>query len=66
MSLSLEQLQAFAAAETGSFSAAARQLGKAQSVVSAAVANLEIDLGNAVRPHRPLPGPDAGRRAVAG
>src|SRR5215472_4923757 len=49
MSLSLEQLQAFAAAaEAGSFSAAARQLGKAQSVVSAAVANLEIDLGNAL------------------
>lgn len=45
MSLSLEQLQAFAAAaETGSFSAAARQLGKAQSVISAAVANLEVDL----------------------
>jgi len=49
MSLSLEQLQAFvAAAETGSFSAAARRLGKAQSVVSAAVANLEIDAGNAL------------------
>lgn len=47
MSLSLEQLQAFAAAaECGSFSAAARRLGKAQSVVSAAVSNLEIDLGN--------------------
>lgn len=47
MSLSLEQLQAFvAAAETGSFSAAARRLGKAQSVISAAVANLEIDLDN--------------------
>jgi len=45
MSLSIDQLQAFAAAaETGSFSAAARQLGKAQSVISAAVANLEIDL----------------------
>lgn len=49
MSLSLDQLQAFvAAAETGSFSAAARRLGKAQSVVSAAVANLEIDLDNAL------------------
>ncbi|SDO82893.1 DNA-binding transcriptional regulator, LysR family [Ralstonia sp. 25mfcol4.1] len=45
MSLSLDQLHAFAAAaETGSFSAAARQLGKAQSVISAAVANLEVDL----------------------
>lgn len=45
MSLSLDQLHAFAAAaETGSFSAAARQLGKAQSVISAAVASLEVDL----------------------
>lgn len=49
MSLSLDQLQAFAAAaETGSFSAAARQLGKAQSVISAAVANLEVDLDTAL------------------
>lgn len=49
MSLSLDQLQAFAAAaDTGSFSAAARRLGKAQSVISAAVANLEIDIGNAL------------------
>ncbi|SCU80989.1 Transcriptional regulator LysR family [Cupriavidus necator] len=49
MSLSIEQLQAFvAAADTGSFSAAARRLGKAQSVVSAAVSNLEIDAGNAL------------------
>lgn len=46
MNLSLEQLKALlAAAETGSFSAAARRLGKAQSVVSTAIANLEIDLG---------------------
>ncbi len=44
-----DQLQAFvAAAESGSFSGAARKLGKAQSVISAAVANLEIDLGNAL------------------
>jgi DNA-binding transcriptional LysR family regulator len=34
-----------AAAETGSFSAAGRLLGKAQSGISTAVANLEIDLG---------------------
>ncbi|MEH6473023.1 MAG: LysR family transcriptional regulator [Halopseudomonas sp.] len=46
MRFSLEQLQAFVAAcEQGSFSAAARQLGKAQSAVSSAIANLELDLG---------------------
>ena len=46
MSVSLDQLQAFvAAAETGSFSAAARKLRRAQSVVSTHVANLEADLG---------------------
>lgn len=47
MNFTLEQLQAFVATvETGSFSAAARRLGKAQSSVSAAVSNLEIDLNN--------------------
>ncbi|RUQ16440.1 LysR family transcriptional regulator [Aeromonas dhakensis] len=46
MNPSLEQLRVLlAAAQAGSFSAAARQLGKAQSVVSTAIANLEIDLG---------------------
>ena len=41
-----DQMQAFVlAAELGSFSAAARKLGKAQSAVSAAIANLEIDAG---------------------
>lgn len=46
MEFSLEQLEAFAAAaDTGSFSAAGRRLGKAQSAVSTAVANLEADLG---------------------
>ncbi|RYX98048.1 MAG: LysR family transcriptional regulator [Comamonadaceae bacterium] len=41
-----EALTAFAEAATlGSFSAAARKLGKSQSTVSTAVANLEIDLG---------------------
>ena len=43
---SFDQLQAFvAAADQGSFSAAARSLVKAQSAVSTAVSNLEIDLG---------------------
>ncbi|GAA3935555.1 LysR family transcriptional regulator [Litoribacillus peritrichatus] len=43
----LEQLKMFVeAAETGSFSACARKLGKAQSAISQGIANLEIDLGN--------------------
>ncbi|WP_282170394.1 LysR family transcriptional regulator [Ruegeria atlantica] len=41
----IEQLRAFVTAvECGSFSAAARKLGKAQSAVSATISNLEIDL----------------------
>ncbi len=45
MKLSLDQLDSFVtAAETGSFSAAARKLGKAQSAISTSTANLEIDL----------------------
>jgi len=41
-----EALLAFAqAASLGSFSAAARRLGKSQSTISSAIANLEIDLG---------------------
>jgi DNA-binding transcriptional LysR family regulator len=44
-----EALLAFAQAATlGSFSAAARRLGKSQSTVSSAIANLEIDLGVAL------------------
>ncbi|MEO9876948.1 MAG: LysR family transcriptional regulator [Anderseniella sp.] len=40
----IEHFRAFVlAAELGSFSAAARQMGKAQSAVSTAIANLEID-----------------------
>lgn len=43
--ISFEQLRAFiAACEKGSFSAAARELGKAQSVVSTQIQNLELDL----------------------
>ncbi len=46
MHYSPESLVAFVAAvNTGSFSAAARQLRKSQSTVSAAIANLETDLG---------------------
>ena len=40
----IENFRAFVlAAELGSFSAAARQMGKAQSAVSSAIANLEVD-----------------------
>lgn len=46
---SIDQLECFTtAAEAGSFSAAGRRLGKAQSAISTAVANLEIDLGVAL------------------
>lgn len=46
MNFSLEQLEAFTAAvETGSFSGAARKLGKAQSSVSGLITNMEIDAG---------------------
>jgi len=46
MRFSLEHLEAFiTAVETGSFSAAARKLGKAQSRVSTSIASLEADLG---------------------
>ncbi|AWF80284.1 LysR family transcriptional regulator [Microbulbifer sp. A4B17] len=42
----LEQLRMFVeAVDTGSFSASARKLGKAQSAISQGIANLEIDLG---------------------
>ena len=44
--MSLDQLRTFiAAADSGSFSAAARQLGRAQSVVSQTLANLEGQIG---------------------
>lgn len=45
MGFSIDQLQMFVQiVQSGSFSAAARKLGKTQSTVSAAIANLEIDL----------------------
>lgn len=46
MNWTLDQLEAFVlSVKHGSFSAAARNLGKAQSRVSTAIANLEADLG---------------------
>ncbi|MCG7587175.1 LysR family transcriptional regulator, partial [Photobacterium sp. OFAV2-7] len=46
MNWTLDQLEAFVmAVNQGSFSAAARQIGKAQSRVSTAITNLEADLG---------------------
>ncbi|UTV30652.1 LysR family transcriptional regulator [Photobacterium atrarenae] len=46
MNWTFDQLEAFvSAADCGSFSAAARQMGKAQSRISTAITNLEIDLG---------------------
>ncbi len=46
MNWTLEQLKSFVTTvEKGSFSAASRSLGKAQSRISTAVANLEIDIG---------------------
>ncbi|CCN70765.1 LysR family transcriptional regulator [Vibrio nigripulchritudo] len=46
MNWTLDQIEAFVvSAQSGSFSAAARKLGKAQSRISSAIANLEADLG---------------------
>ncbi|MDV5170265.1 LysR family transcriptional regulator [Photobacterium rosenbergii] len=46
MNWTIDQLDAFVCAvQQGSFSAAARHLGKAQSRVSNAISNLELDLG---------------------
>lgn len=49
MRYSFEQLEVFSqVAKSGSFSAAARRLGKTQSTISTAIANLEVDLGVAL------------------
>ncbi len=64
----LDQLHVLAAvAETGSFSAAARRLNRAQSVISYTIANLEAQLGLALFArdgHRPVL-TEAGRALVA-
>lgn len=68
MNPSTDTLQVFAeAARGGSFSAAARALGRSQSTVSTAIANLEIDLGVALfdrRTRRPTL-TEAGRLLLA-
>ena len=46
MRYSLDQLAVFVlATQAGSFSAAARRIGKTQSTISNAISNLEADLG---------------------
>ncbi len=68
MNLSPEALESFVqAAACGSFSAAARRLGKSQSTVSEAVARLEIDLGVElfVRGARQLLPTEAGRMLLS-
>jgi DNA-binding transcriptional LysR family regulator len=67
MTISLEQLEAFVhAAERGSFSAAARHLGKAQSAVSLLVSSLEDELGTLLfsRATRSPTPTEAGRRLL--
>ncbi|MGY0216102.1 LysR family transcriptional regulator [Endozoicomonadaceae bacterium StTr2] len=64
MRYTLEQLRAFTlSVEKGSFSAAARELGKAQSAVSTAISNLELDLDLSLfdRSHREPTLTDAGQ-----
>ena len=63
----LDQIAVFLAiVETGSFAAAARKLGRATSVISYAIANLEAQLGvTPVRPRRhPHAATDRGRPAI--
>lgn len=68
MKYSPESLEAFVqTVASGSFSAAARALAKSQSTISAAIANLEIDLGFALfdrRGRQPVLTPQ-GERALA-
>ena len=67
MNLNLEALHTFAqAANLGSFSAAARRLGKRQSTISEAIAKLELDLGVElfIRGPRQLSLTDAGQHLL--
>ncbi len=68
MQFSLEQIRVLiSVADKGSFSAAARQLSKAQSAVSSAIANLEVDLNVTLfdRSRREPQLTQAGRAVVA-
>ena len=54
----LDQIAVFLAiVETGSFAGAARKLGRANSVISYAIANLESQLGSRLSPGPVPPGP---------
>ena len=56
MSLRIEEIRSFVAvAETGSFSAAARELGRAQSVISMHIAGFEAELGYKLFDRTPKP-----------
>ena len=56
MGLKIDEIRSFVAvAETGSFSAAARRLRRAQSVVSMHIAGFEAELGYALFDRTPKP-----------
>lgn len=68
MAYTLDSLAAFVeTCGSGSFSAAARRLGKSQSTISEAIANLEIDVGVALfdRSHRQPVLTEAGQALLA-
>ena len=63
--MTLEELKSFVAvAEAGTFSAAARRIGKAQSVLSVHIAGLEAELGYALFDRHPKPAITAKGRAL--
>ena len=68
MGLKIDEIRSFVAvAETGSFSAAARNLKRAQSVVSMHIAGFEAELGYKLFDRTPKPGLTAqGRELVVG
>ena len=66
-SLSLDHLRVLVTvADTGSFSAAGRKLGRVQSAISQAVATLEAAQGVALFDRRRTPAAPDGGRACAG
>jgi DNA-binding transcriptional LysR family regulator len=64
--VTLDQFRTFvAAADEGSFSAAGRRLGRAQSVVSQTLANMEAQLGTKLFDRSGDPGCDRTRSVAA-